>query len=215
MKTVIIGFGTGRCGTHSLAKILDNQHDAEVTHERIALGWDYCHRNPSFSFRTLFEREAKFVGDVGFGWIKYLWLSMERFPTKAICMLRPDEEVIESFWNYKKDGTYCGTPSWFSYPFDSTTMTKDDLARSIAKYRLLENAVRKAYPGQIHFMEMTSLNDEAKLAELLIWIGFDPNNLVLKPEHLSKQEEVVARMIDPERSIRPSFVDKPEDVSEE
>jgi hypothetical protein len=105
-------------------------------------------------------------------------------------------------------------------------MTKDDIARSVWKYTMMETAMLQRYAFHIHPMKMEDLNREEQLARMLDWLdfGIPQEDYVLTPVHNHTHAECSLKTIDPERSIRPSFMDKlpdnmklhpPSDVSED
>ena len=70
-KRIVLGLGSGRCGTKSLAMLLDMQSGAEVSHEEFnsprqpfRLSYDYNPRNLALAFKALSSREAAIVGEV-------------------------------------------------------------------------------------------------------------------------------------------------------
>ena len=86
MKTLVIGLGTGRCGTRTFASVLNDQIDSDVTHEGLPLGKKMFFRRPlpwrvnSFLGRKTINkiayRPAKLVGDVALYYLPYIheWL---------------------------------------------------------------------------------------------------------------------------------------------
>lgn len=200
-KKIVIGFGTGRCGTKSLAKFLDNQPGFDVTHEGIPLGWIPAFADPKIEIGNLVERDAEVVGDVGFYWVHYLWLILKEYPdAKAINLLRDDEEVIESFWSYMDPDTqpHINGVDWKGYPFDSPYQTKDAIAFTVRRYRMMEAELHKMYPASIIQFDVEWLNDHSKLNLLLDWVAA-PDDRVLQPIHLNSRQEI----LNPKRSKRP------------
>lgn len=102
MKRLVIGLGTGRCGTKSLAYLLNLQSNVKVSHEMA----------PVFRFNKsehwlpicyskideILSREEQIVGDVAFC---NLWRSEEiadyHKNTVFVCLKRNKEEVVRSF----------------------------------------------------------------------------------------------------------------------
>lgn len=197
MKRIIIGLGTGRCGTRSLSEFLSKQPNTKVTHESIkfrTLG------NPLPEFDKLMSYDGDYIGDVAYWWVKKLWLPMENHPwCKAICLWRRDDEVVESFWNFKKQADKSIQQAWYAYPFDSDKPNKDAIARAVRKYRALENRLFKMYPGRIERFRTEDLNNEDKLNGLLDWLEYSESGRILVPVHTNKQSEVIARSLQPKR----------------
>lgn len=123
-KRLIIGCGTGRCGTLSLSKLLNLQPDTDITHERFHIGARFrpddeftyqlsyeCNPHKlEHALKRLFERETSIVGDVAFYWINYIGVLLALKPsTKFICLKRNKHDVVESFW-MRDDGKPVGGP---------------------------------------------------------------------------------------------------------
>lgn len=188
---IVIGYGTGRCGTKSLAAFLDNQKDCDVTHEKVALGWYQAFTDTEIAIRDFVSRDSKIIGDVGFYWINYLDLILRKYKgSKAINIWRDDEEVIESYWSYMRpDIQDMKYNQWKGYPYDSPNQTKDAIAFTIQRYRFLENEVRKLYPYSIFTIKTDALNNSDVLDELLEWLGI--NNQNLNPVHINTREQIL------------------------
>ena len=91
MKNLIIGLGTGRCGTASLAHLLNSQPDSTFVHEGLFSGKKYDH------FLLPWEVDhSKFLE-----WekkIQYAEIIIKKYPqVKFVCLKRDRNEVISSF----------------------------------------------------------------------------------------------------------------------
>ena len=109
-KTLIIGLGTGRCGTMSLARLLNAQPDAAVTHETSpALPWEpRAEHLASIRARveTLLARPARFVGDVALYYLSYIPAILGAFPAARVLVLQRDRaETVASYLRWM-DGKY-------------------------------------------------------------------------------------------------------------
>jgi hypothetical protein len=105
-KTLIIGLGTGRCGTTSLSDFLSAQPEMKVIHEgriddlRHLIKWEGDRENLLQWLDTLEKKceSQKYFGDVGRYFLPYVPLLISRFPnSKFICIKRDRQEVIKSF----------------------------------------------------------------------------------------------------------------------
>ena len=191
---ILIGYGTGRCGTKSLASFLNQQEGFNVTHEGVLLSWQPAFTDTEETIKNLVSRDGKVVGDIGFFWIHYIDLILRKYKgSKAINIFRDDEEVIESFWSYMNPETQPNIINnwWKGYPFDSPEQTKDSIAFTIKKYRMLEHEVQKLYPASIYRMKTEDLNNKKELESLLDWIG-DSEHKLLSPVHTNKREQILA-----------------------
>jgi hypothetical protein len=102
MPRVVLGMGTGRCGTYTLYNILAKQGGTACTHEGFGHPWepDYL-----IFYETLFNLLVNFKGDVianvGWYWINYVGRIMNTLEDpRCICLKRPKEEVVYSFQTY-------------------------------------------------------------------------------------------------------------------
>lgn len=124
MQRVVIGLGSGRCGTMSLAKILDSQVDTACTHEfgSVALPpskrhkkkrtrqtfdplpWDP--RNELEMKKRLMRMQAQphsLVGDCSLYLLPYVFFIAHATNASFVCLQRDREETIDSFLRWTED----------------------------------------------------------------------------------------------------------------
>jgi len=90
-KPIIIGLGTGRCGTRSMAKFL-TKHGIDATHEKYRLNW-----NPEKQ-KNIEGILDRFKPDVAYYWLPYVEKVIEKYPdAKFICFKRDRNLVIKSY----------------------------------------------------------------------------------------------------------------------
>jgi len=147
---MIIGYGTGRCGTKSLVRFLSQYYT--ISQEGMAVNW-----YPVFS-----DPFVRVKNDVGYYWIHYLHLVDAKF----INIVRDDEAVIESFWKSTPDYKVFGENEWFGYPYDSDKPTKDAIAQTVKRYRFLEKEAQRRF--KVFTMKTDDLNHP--LDDLLTWL---------------------------------------------
>jgi hypothetical protein len=187
-RKIIIGFGTGRCGTKSLAEFLNKQPGLNVTHEGVALGWYPAVADIDTHINHFFKRNGDIIGDVGFYWVNYLDLILHRHSdVKVINLIRDDEEVVNSFWNYMQYGNE--SIGWYGFPFDSVEKTIDSIRIMVKRYRFLEAELRKIYPFSIYQLNTYSLNDKREMARLLDWLGAENDGRIMEIIHSNKNNE--------------------------
>jgi len=97
----VVGTGTGRCGTSSLAALLDSQQGADVTHERwrSRVPWTEGQHWARSLVEVAQEDLAagpQIAGDVAFQWQWYAEGLMEA-GARIVYLKRSCEEVVESF----------------------------------------------------------------------------------------------------------------------
>lgn len=98
---VVLGLGTGRCGSTSLAAMLASVEDALVTHENPPLlFWEPRQRQVEFHLRRfrLLRQYFPLVADCAHWWLNMLDPFFAAFPTgKAIGLCRDTEATLRSF----------------------------------------------------------------------------------------------------------------------
>lgn len=173
MKSIIIGIGTGRCGTKSLAHLLNIQPDSNVTHEAGHLHWFPALGNYEPVWEELIDRKESVVGDVGYAWIQYLGRAHEDFDNlKVVYIWRDPDEVIESFWRRNRDRVeaWGSAHLWYlQYPFFGFPPSKAKIKNTILVYHELALEMLNKYSG--YSLNMRDLNDRIKIGELLDFVG--------------------------------------------
>ncbi len=128
---IVLGLGTGRCGTQSLAAILNHQERARVTHERHGPGiaWQGDEdRVTAFMRQYLATSGFDLVGDVAFYYLPYVEHALSLAPdTKFVCLKRDRKSTVDSYltWSY-------GRNSWMQH--DGTRWRMNDWYRCYPKY---------------------------------------------------------------------------------
>lgn len=169
-RTIFIGCGTGRCGTTSLAKLIDGCEDSVCTHERRPLlPWvfdeDLYHERVQW-FST---SSAAIAGDVAYFYLPYLEKLIGVFPNlKVVCLERGRQEVIDSFmwktrWQnrwHSHDGIEWIKDNVWDPTFPKYDMT--DKAEAIGAYwddyHARIKRIAGKFPASVHRMPMEELN---------------------------------------------------------
>lgn len=97
---VILGLGSGRCGTVSLTRLLNDQAEVIAEHENVGLWWDVntVLFKDAWKKITTAEPSSPVVASVSFAWLKYVPMAIEHDPTvRCICLKRDRGETVESF----------------------------------------------------------------------------------------------------------------------
>lgn len=194
----IFGFGTGRCGTSSLAHLLDIQPNARVSHEQFDIHWfpaitDYTLVREAIRERA---RQYELVGDICYAWIQYLPRLVEDFPTaKFIYIWRDKEEVIDSFWERNKDRidnplenrpnlnkcTEYLKSFWnLQYPFLGYPPTKECIRNTIERYSALTQSTLFRFAKRTYMFNMKNLNLEKSVHNLLNFVGVPKEEQVIE-----------------------------------
>ena len=105
MTRIIIGLGTGRCGTVSLKHLLAMQLHTQATHETMLLPHKYNEHKYVQYMRKLYNRKFRIAADVALWNLPYVTTILAEYPsTKFICLKRDKEETIQSFMRKTKNG---------------------------------------------------------------------------------------------------------------
>lgn len=180
-KGILIGLGTGRCGTTSLTDILNSADGCDVTHEmsaaRLALSWKFSEKGIQSVLQKLRQRSARFSGDVAFFYLPYVeWIAQEAPETTFICMKRDRAETVESYVKKTKNrdhwsGLCAGSDPWDKlYPKFET----DDKKEAIGMYwdMYYEEADRLERSGvRIKTFDMGLLNTREGVEEIMGFCG--------------------------------------------
>jgi Sulfotransferase domain len=197
----ILGIGSGRCGTLSLAHVLDAQPETHASHEDPPLlPWK------RESGRTIMEqrfvrwrrryKDAAVVADVASFHLPYIEEAIAQEPElRVVCLKRPREEVVESFCKWLERINPLAINHWVDRPppgwHHDPVWTRifpqydiEDREQGIRRYwdeyysRVEELAVR--YPDQIRvFGTHEALNTEEGQREMLAFAGYAPEKQVL------------------------------------
>ena len=136
-RKLIIGLGTGRCGTDSLTRVLNQQEGVTAQHETFFLTWKHDVVSGLLILNELLRRPGKeFVADVAFYWLNYVPDLCEMIPgIKFVCIWRDREKVVESFYEHTGDRNYWTSPMSVHWDL-SNRYCIDPMMLSFPKYDL-------------------------------------------------------------------------------
>ena len=192
MQQIIIGLGSGRCGTLSLAELLDQQDNATVTHEcRPLLTWESQNRDRAARerLRRITQDNSTFVGDVGSFYLPYVDALMEQNDQiRFVCLKRPCEEVVRSFekwvdrihavptdhWRVNRSNGYLHHPVWSTiFPKYEADSREDAIRRYWTEYYQTAEELAERYPSGFRIFDMQeALNTDHGQREVLSFAGF-------------------------------------------
>ncbi len=113
LPQIVLGMGTGRCGSWTLSSILSKQKATVCTHEGLELPWepDYLiFYETILNFLVNFKAEV--IANVGWYWINYVGRIMNSLEDpKCICLKRPKNEVVYSFRKYMPNFNHWTDPT--------------------------------------------------------------------------------------------------------
>jgi hypothetical protein len=194
---VVLGLGTGRNGSTSLAVLLQSIDGSCSTHENPPLvSWEPQQSELDFHFRR-FERLTDYfplVADVAHWWLNSFDEFLKRFPDgKAIGLIRSTDACVDSFMRIKGSGFNSynhwapyGNGLWAAAQWDPTYPTylvPDDAQRDpdASKRRLIERYVReyndrlrkfaKLWPETILLVRTEELSDSAIQNRIFDFVG--------------------------------------------
>jgi hypothetical protein len=214
-QSILLGIGTGRCGTASLAKLLNQQPDAVCSFEESPL-LPWKHVDGQQVIRERFARfrlngKARLLGDCASFYLPYIEEAIAAEPDICIvCLKRPREEVVASFCQWLDETVPLPTnhwarqptPGWHhdpvrtrTYPQYDTQNREDGIRRYWDEYYQTVDDLVRRYPEHIRLFDTyEALNTESGLRDLLSFVGIPPERQVL----------AVGTRVDrpPERSLR-------------
>jgi len=150
-ERLVIGFGTGRCGTKSLAAFLNQQHDITCTHEEVIV-YDpqYCNYFAAIDM-LMRGKDSPIMGDVSVGWLNYIDRIMIDFPrAKFICLDRGSvDEVVESFDSYLRKAAIVEVSHDLRaiYPIHERKYSKEAVRRSVDRYLWKQQVLLDMHPS--------------------------------------------------------------------
>lgn len=207
MRKNIFGMGTGRCGTHSLAKLIDLQFDTICLHEplRHEVEWDYKeeHALAIINHVKRLGEDSDNVGSVALNYLPYVERLNQEFPdARFVILKRNKRDTVKSYLKWigedkgfknhwmEHDGTYWNHDDWDNcYPKFHT----DDINQAVQMYWDLyykRAAELEAQMPNLKVFWMSDLNDNKTVAKILDFCGFEQKNIIAKvKESVQKYEQ--------------------------
>lgn len=191
-QRVIIGLGSGRCGTRSLAELLNLQPDSFVTHEALPMPWNRQPDVTSLMIGRLLARTENIIGDVGYYWINYVEdLLSIRPEAKFICLKRDRQEVIDSMWGYTRGLNVHPVDDWFRMYPRYNVHPKDAVGFMWDDYQALAESLERKYPENFVIVWIDKLNSEDGIRYILDFAGIPEDEQVITTGiHLNKRDSV-------------------------
>lgn len=202
-----IGLGTGRCGTVSLAELLDHQPGARVTHERRPLlPWEPDEALYRARLETFRSDEAALVGDVGPYYLPYApWLLRDVDEVRLVCLQRDRDAVIGSFfartgrrnhWTADHGSRWRADPEWDRcFPTYATDSKEEAIGRYWDEYYRRAGELARRHPARFRIFDMeAALNDRRGQERLLDFVGVPPEDRALQPGRRENRAPLVRRL---------------------
>ncbi len=211
-QSVILGMGTGRCGTHALAELLNRQPNAHFTHEgRPLLPWRCAPGQPGIRERLRRLRRTrpqKLIGDVALFYLPHVEEAIAEEPgIRIICLERPREEVVASFckwgdtvhpiptdhWAEEPPEGWYHDPYWTRiFPQYPIALGREaGIRRYWDEYHVRANELSRTFPAHVRIFPTTALNTEDGVRAVLTFAGIASDRQVVLPGVRSAAAEVM------------------------
>lgn len=169
----IIGIGTARGGTKSLARLLQAQ-DLDVTHEgTTSLPWQDGYREGRYEWtlRTLREQD----GDVSFWLTQGARRLLEDLPeTKCLVLKRPKADTVESLMATMAPTRLSESRSFHGMVFPTIEGPPEEAWGEYWElYREIAGGLEGTYPDRVHSVGLYDLETEDEQAALAEFLGID------------------------------------------
>jgi hypothetical protein len=180
--SLVIGLGTGRCGSHTLHEMFAIQEDSFFTHEfgdKPILHWN-SKVKPNNLFHDHIQSKKRMFGDVGFYHLPHCREYISSFPdVKFVILKREREETIRSFekkatfrnhWMHGH-GKFKPCPwGWDPcFPKYSATNRREAIGMYYDDYY---NQCMRLDQKRCYWIPMQDLNDKDLVLDMLEWCGF-------------------------------------------
>lgn len=207
----IIGLGTGRCGSMSLARLLNEQIGCSCTHEMtfdhtkyIARPLDINNKEMTNNYLNSLEaRTLPIKADVSLWWLNSVEDIIEKFgkDVKFICLKRDKEQVQKSYESkFNNNGTPPGINPlqdhngevyrkdlWdCSYPKFEASNRLEAIGKYWDDYYKRSEEFSDKYPDQFKIINLEDLNVPFKVHNILKFCGFKDTKIVIKSENKGK-----------------------------
>jgi hypothetical protein len=199
-QRIVLGMGSGRCGTLSLAHVLGRQPGVMISHEDPPLL--HWRREPGRDVilerfaRWRRTRQAAIVGDVASFYLPYVEDAIALEPAiRIVCLKRPREEVVRSFcqwldrvqplptnhWAEEPVAGWYHDPVWTRiFPQYDIQDREEGIRRYWDEYYATVEELVARYPEHIRVFDMDRvLNTPEGLRELLAFVGIPPERQVV------------------------------------
>jgi len=185
-KQLVIGLGSGRCGSVSLQTLLNQQADTDITHEQPPfLTWQPTLTILDRKLKRICKRKAHYVGDVGSSWLPYVREVLQRFPSaKFVCLQRERSATVKSFvakmkgeknhWTNHDGKKWKRDRKWDPcFPKYDTGDLQEAIGLYWEDYYREVNSLCEEFPENVRSWHMEqALNSQQGVTEILSFAGF-------------------------------------------
>lgn len=214
-KKIIIGLGTGRCGTLSLSHLLNIQPNADVTHERKPiLPWKFDRTLIQQKIESLLESDRAIVGDVALYYLPYVPFIAKNYDNvDFICLKRDKTETIESFFNWVKGNPWSKESDLFdentyffdSYPKYDTSDKKAAISQYWDEYYQLAEEYEKRY-NFFKVFNTQDLNTQSGVTSILEFLEIQDSIIEISIKLHTKKKFTLRNIFQKDILIKPGEV---------
>lgn len=200
----IVGTGTGRCGTTSLANLLKTQGICTFQEAGSPIGWH--EKNPVKALEIRRETLNKlcpnspYICDVAHYLLNHVPTLVEHFNAKVIILERDRSAMINSWINWTKKfipGTNrwmeAGKPDEWDFCFP-TFHQAENMMQALGMYwdvchELTQNYIKR-YPNRVRVWPTKALNNNKSIMEILDFAEISKRRQIIIPSHYAHEPKV-------------------------
>lgn len=200
---IVFGLGSGRCGTQSLAYLLNHQKSAQVFHEihEHKLTWQQSEqRIEKFLAWADEQPRRQLVGDVAFAYLPYTPYLLDSVPTsKIICLQRDRTATVESYLRWREgpnhwmhhNGRDWQWDRWDQcYPKYDAASKAEAIGSYWDDYYTIATKFQATYPESFRIFATDTLNTEEGQRAILRFAGIPLAEMRLKfPLHFHQNRD--------------------------
>lgn len=185
MPRLVCGMGTGRCGTMSLAHLLNVQDGTKATHEALPIPHWVDQEGAVKAVAAVAARDCEVAVDVAWHYLGHVHAILGRWSdAKFICLERDKLGYLRSA--YRKLGPAVNPfqdhdgRRWIRFAMFEESVPKFNRCSRDASFRRYYDFYAKAarrlvarYPENVRIFPTEALNSDDTVREMLEWAGFD------------------------------------------
>lgn len=202
-KRVVIGLGTGRCGTHSLDGLLSCQPGTTSLHQpKPCLPWQTDYGWYRGVVDLVASIDSPVVALVSWFYLNYTECLIRDFDARLVCLRRDRDETVASIdrltpqfdhWS-NQPVTASATPEFRDlFPKYDVSDKRAALGCYWDEYYAIAERLERAHPKNFGIFPTGHLNDEVGVAEMLRFAGFGDDCRPLTNINLGVYDEYVWR----------------------
>lgn len=201
---IVFGLGTGRCGTTSLAHLLNHQRKAMVFHEihGYRLAWsDSEDRIERFLSWAMQQSRYELVGDVAFAYLPYVSHFLHLEPAiHFVCLQRDRAATLNSYlrftkarkhWMQRDRPTSFGSRWHQCFPKYDAVSKVEAIGYFWDDYYSTARDLERVYAGSFRIFATQTLNTEEGQRSILEFAGISPEDIRCKLPLCFNQGRVV------------------------